>query len=342
MRPELRRWLAFLAALLLAGGLAACDRSPPSAAPSSPAAASSPAPAPTASSLAPTPSARPTPTGGTRVVAAADIACHADHPAYADGAGSDRECRQRATAELVAELGPQAVLLPGDLQYERGRLADFRRSWAKTWGRFDAISYPAPGNHEYGTGVAPGYFDYFGARAGPRDKGYYSAQIGSWRVFALNSNCERVGGCGANDPQARWLRAELKRHDARCAIALWHHPRWSSGLHGSALKVDPLWRAIVAGGVDVLLTGHDHHYERFAPLSADGRTDVRAGVRQFVVGTGGRSLYPIGFPNRGSEARNASTFGVLELTLYADSYSWRFVPVDDGGFTDAGTGRCHA
>jgi hypothetical protein len=139
----------------------------------------------------------------------------------------------------------------------------------------------------------------------------------------------------------RWLRADLKRSTSRCTVALWHHPRWSSGLHGSAEKVDPLWRALVAGGADVLLSGHDHHYERFTPLSAAGTPDARRGLRQFIVGTGGRSLYPVGFSKRGSEVRHASTFGVLEMTLYADRYAWRFVPVDDGGFTDTGTDRCH-
>jgi hypothetical protein len=184
-----------LAVVLAAAAGASCDRSPdrqvvqPSPAPVSSAAPSPPAP--TTSAAAPR---SPTPAAGTRVVVAADIACDPDHRAYAGGLGTDRECRQRATAQLTAQLRPAAVLLPGDLQYERGHLADFRASWARSWGRFDEISYPAPGNHEYGMGVAPGYFDYFGDRAGPRGKGYYSADIGGWHVVALNSNCERVGG----------------------------------------------------------------------------------------------------------------------------------------------------
>jgi len=337
--PPARGRLAALAVLLCAVAMSSCDRSPgrrevrPSAV--SPAATSAATP------TTPAPTSSPTPAGGTRVVVAADIACDPDHRAYAGGAGTERECRQRATAQLAARLRPAAVLLPGDLQYERGHLADFRATWARSWGRFDEISYPAPGNHEYGTGVAPGYFEYFGERAGPRGKGYYSAEIGGWHVVALNSNCELVGGCGADSPQVRWLRADLRRSTRRCTVALAHHPRWSSGLHGSSPKVDPLWRALVAGGADLLLSGHDHHYERFAPLSAAGARDERRGVRQFIVGTGGRSLYPVGFAKRGSEVRQASSFGVLELTLYADRYDWRFVPVDNGGFTDAGTGRCH-
>jgi len=320
--------------------LASCDGAPQRRA--APPSTSQPAPTRTPATVPPSTTApAPPKEAGMRVVIAADIACDPDHEAYAGGAGRDRQCRQRATAELTARLRPQAVLLPGDLQYGRGSLADFRTSWAPTWGRFDRISYPAPGNHEYTRGVATAYFDYFDERAGPRGKGYYGADIRPWHVLSLNSNCEWVGGCGADSPQVRWLRRHLARHRSRCTVALWHHPRWSSGLHGSAARVDPLWRALVAGGVDVLLSGHDHHYERFAPLSAAGVPDARRGVRQFIVGTGGRSLYPIGFPKRGSETRQASTFGVLELTLYADRYSWRFVPVAGGDYTDSGSGRCH-
>jgi hypothetical protein len=339
VRQVRHRIAAATAAVALA--VVGCDGRSSSTATPQPTRSPSPSAA-SPSAAAPTPSTPGTKApGGFRVVVAADIACDPSDEAYAGGAGSDHACQQRATAELAARLRPDAVLLPGDLQYARGELANFRRVFAKTWGRFRSITYPAPGNHEYGRGVASGYYDYFGPRAGPRGKGYYSADVGSWHLVSLNSNCELIGGCGTDSPQARWLRADLARNHSRCTVALWHHPRWSSGLHGSTTKMDPLWRVLVAGDVDVLLTGHDHHYERFAPLAASGAPDRARGVREFVVGTGGNSLYPVLFRRRGSEVRIADTFGVLELTLTEGSYSWRFVPAAGGDSTDAGSSSCH-
>jgi len=288
-------------------------------------------------------SAKPTVTPGPKddpvVVAAGDIACDPAHAAFNGGKGTDIECRQQATADLVSDIDPDAVLALGDLQYEVAKLAEFKASYDKSWGRFKDITYPAPGNHEYGTGVAPGYYDYFGKKAGDRDKGYYSADIGRWHLVALNSNCHLVGGCRRGSPMERWLRADLARNRSRCTVAIWHHPRWSSGLHGSAEKVDGLWRTLVSAKVDLLLTGHDHDYERFAPLDAEGRP-AATGVRQFVVGTGGRNLYFFGLPQRGSERKQSQAFGVLKLTLHDDGYSWEFVAVPGEDFTDSGTGRC--
>jgi 3',5'-cyclic AMP phosphodiesterase CpdA len=192
---------------------------------------------------------------------------------------------------------------------------------------------PAAGNHEYGTGVADAYFTYFGPRAGPPGRGWYSYELGRWHVVVLNSNCDFApgGGCAAGSEQEQWLRADLAAHaSAKCTLAYWHHPRHSSGLHGDTPAVDPLYRALIAGRVDVLLQGHDHDYERFAP---------RSGLREWVVGTGGATNYPIAGAEKGSEAR-WSGHGLLALTLRPKGYEWRFLATAGGAFRDAGTGRC--
>ncbi|HEX4805710.1 MAG TPA: metallophosphoesterase [Conexibacter sp.] len=277
--------------------------------------------------------AAPAPVRGPALVAAGDIACPA-------GMAPGRfACRQADTAALVARLRPDAVAALGDLQYERGSLADFRASFDRTWGRFGRLLHPAAGNHEYGTPGAAGYFATFpSGRAGRPGEGWYAYALGSWHVVVLNANCDIVG-CGAGSPQQRWLAADLAAHRARCTLAYWHQPRFSSGLHGSDAALAPLWRTLQQAGADVVLSGHDHDYERFAPQDADGRLDRRHGVVQFVVGGGGRSLYPIPRAAPNSRAR-ASTFGVLRLTLGRGAYAWRFVGAAGGRFHDAGAARC--
>ena len=274
-------------------------------------------------------------------MAVGDIACDPNDAAYNGGRGSSTSCRERATSDLAISLKPAAVLALGDLQYEVGRLSAFQRSYDATWGRLKKITYPAPGNHEYGTGVTRGYFPYFGARAGIAGRGYYSADIAGWHLVSLNSICAQFGGCQRGSAQEKWLRADLKAHPAPCTIAIWHHARWSSGLHGSSDKVDALWRALAEAGADVVLVGHDHDYERFAPLNANGVVDQAHGVREFVVGTGGRSLYPVLGRATGSQVRNTQTFGVLKLTLRPRAYDWAFVPAAGSTFTDSGSGSCH-
>jgi hypothetical protein len=244
-------------------------------------------------------------------------------------AGDIGSCDSRgdeATAALVARM-PGTVAVLGDAVYERGTADEFRRCYS--WGRFRARTRAALGNHEYGTGSAAAAIAYFGLP----QTGYYSYRLGAWRIVVLNSNCGPAGGCGLGSPQQRWLESELGRGDETCTLAYWHHPRFSSGLHGSDASMAPLWRTLGRGGADVVLAGHDHHYERFAPMN---------GIRSFVVGTGGRSLYPVfGRLDRPrSVALNTRTYGVVRLTLRQDSYDWRFVPVAGGSFTDAGSGRC--
>ena len=244
-----------------------------------------------------------------------------------------------ATARLLDRVRG-TILALGDTVYEHGTPREYARCYAPSWGRHRARTRPAVGNHEYGTAGASGYFGYFGARAGPR-RGHHSYSLGAWHMVVLNSNCAAAGGCGIRSPQARWLAAALAAHRSRCTLAYMHHPRFSSGLHGSDETLTHLWRVLYAGGADVVLAGHDHHYERFAPQTPSGRRDRVRGIRQFVVGTGGRSLYPIlrRLPN--SEAAQTRTFGVLVLRLLPDGYRWRFVAVPGSTYRDSGSGRCN-
>jgi hypothetical protein len=293
------------------------------------------------SAAAPTSAAaRAAPSGPVTVVAVGDIACDPADPAFNNGAGTATTCRMRATSDQALTLQPAAVLLLGDLQYENASLDRFHLSFDPTWGRLKAISRPAVGNHEYLTPGAAGYYAYFGAAAGDPHKGYYSFDLGGWHLVSLNSNCEQVGGCGDGSPQIAWLRSDLQAHAGHCTLAYWHHPRFSSSLHGTDATYGPFWAALQGGATDLALVGHDHVYERFAPQDAAGGDDPLTGIRELVVGTGGRLLYGFNTPQPHSEVRIAS-FGVLALTLYPNGYLFRFLPVD-GGSGDSGGALCHA
>jgi hypothetical protein len=299
--------------------------------------------APAAAPAAPAPP-QPVPTPpaptGPPVVAAAigDIACA---PGNASLTGGGPSCRQGAIADLVAGSGASALLALGDNQYERGSIEEFQGSYETAFGRFRAITRPVPGNHEYLTPDAAGYFQYFGAAAGDPAKAYYSFELGAWHVVALNSNCARVGGCQRGSPQELWLRADLAAHPARCTLAYWHHPRYNSGKFGDEGDLRPIWQALVDGGAEVALAGHAHDYERFAPQDAASGLDPARGVRQFVVGTGGANHTPIRTIRPNSEVRNDDTFGILVLTLRPTGYDWSFVPEPGGAFVDAGSDVCH-
>ncbi|MCB0141405.1 MAG: metallophosphoesterase, partial [Caldilineaceae bacterium] len=247
------------------------------------------------------------------------------------------------TAKLLDGISGTVYTL-GDNVYERGKLTEFQKCYGPTWGRHLARTMPAVGNHEYETAGANGYYHYFGAAASPLDqpctnscKGYYSYNLGAWHIVVLNSEQD----VGVTSEQVQWLRADLAAHPASCTLAYWHKPRFSSGVsHGSNPYVQPFWDVLYEYGADVVLGGHDHIYERFAPQDPNAKADPQNGIRQFVVGTGGKGLHAVGSPKRNSEVQSSHAYGVLKLTLHAESYSWEFVPVEGQGFTDAGSAPC--
>jgi acid phosphatase type 7 len=259
------------------------------------------------------------------------------------GAGDIADCSgsgDEATAKLVGRISGTVYTL-GDNAYESGTASEFRKCYDPTWGRYEGRTRPSGGNHDYYTADASGYFDYFGSAAGDPSKGYYSYDLGEWHIVSLNSNCEYVGGCGKHSPMVSWLKRDLASHPKPCTLAYWHDPLFSSGYHGSDPKMKPSWDALYAANAEVVLNGHDHDYERFAPQSPSGAADSARGIREFVVGTGGRELRPFGTVRAHSEVRNAHTFGVLKLTLHPNSYEWKFVPVAAKNFTDSGSDQCH-
>lgn len=239
------------------------------------------------------------------------------------------------TAQLLDRIAG-TIFTAGDNAYPLGSAANFRDCYEPTWGRHRARTRPAPGNHEYDSPGAEPYFQYFGPLAGPHGLGYYSYRVGSWQVISLNSEL----GTAPGSPQLDWLRTELSRQQVRCTVAYIHRPLYSSGQHGDQPQVREVWRVLYTFGVEVVVAGHDHHYERFAPQDADGRLDVAQGIRQFIVGTGGAPIRPPGAPRPNTEVLGVS-WGVLVLTLEESSYRWEFVPTDPGGFRDAGVGQCH-
>lgn len=270
------------------------------------------------------------------VVAAGDIAC----PPGAQT--SRRHCGQAATARLVRDLHPDALLPLGDEQYNSGQLADFRKSYAPTWGRLFTVTHPTPGNHEYTASKnASGYRAYFGKRATPAGTTYYSFDLGSWHLIALDSNCAQVaGGCSTGSPQQKWLARDLRAHPAACTLAYYHEPRFSSGIyHGSSTEISDLHATLESAHVDLVLNGHEHNYERFAPQDHTGMATAY-GIREFVVGTGGNNLYPFGAPIANSEVHSNASFGVLALHLTSGSYTWQFHPTAADGSHDHGHAGC--
>lgn len=239
-----------------------------------------------------------------------------------------------ATARLLDDIG--GIVAPlGDNAYPDGTYREYRQCYHRSWGRHLDRTRPAVGNHEYRTEDAAGYFRYFGDRAGPRGKGWYSYAHEGWHVVVLNSDVD----LDRDSEQYRWLVDDLRRNRTRCTLAYFHHPRWSSGRHGGRERVVDAWRAMYDAGVDVVLSGHDHHYERFAPMDGVGRLDPR-GIRQFVVGTGGAPSYRLRERVHHSEAIAAHVRGVLRLVFHPDSYEWEFVPIPGRDFTDAGRANC--
>ena len=260
------------------------------------------------------------------------------------GAGDIADCDSdgdEKTARLLDDIDG-TVFTVGDNVYEDGKASEFKECYEPTWGRHKERTKPAAGNHDYNSEDARPYFDYFGEAAGEPGKGYYSYELGSWHIVVVNSNCNYIGGCDKGSPQERWLRADLAEHPAQCTLAYWHHPVFTAGrYHGADPVMRTIFETLYEAGADVVLTGHDHNYQRFAPQDPEGVGDQLRGIRQFVVGTGGRRHYNIEEPIVNSEVYNDSAYGVLKLTLREGGYDWEFIPVEGESFKDSGSGRCH-
>lgn len=256
------------------------------------------------------------------------------------GAGDIAECDSNGDEQTAALLDkiPGTVFTAGDNAYHDGAAAEFSSCYAPSWGRFLSRTRPAPGNHDYKSSKARPYFSYYGARAGEAGVGYYSYNLGAWHIVSLNSEIPMKPG----SPEEQWLRADLAATKTTCTLAYWHSPRFSSGTeHGSDPSTQPLWQALYDNGADVVVAGHEHNYERFAPQTPTGRADPDSGIREFVAGTGGADHYAFGPPIANSEVRNGDTWGVLKLTLEPGAYKWQFIPVAGKTFSDSGSARCH-
>ena len=273
------------------------------------------------------------------------------------GAGDIATCPSpydEATAALVDSVAradsaagvEDAIFTLGDNVYPSGAKRYFDACWRPSWGdtsrRIMRVIRPAVGNHDLDFNLGADYYDLFGDKAGEAGRGYYSYDLGAWHVIVLNSNCSAIGGCAAGSAQERWLRADLAASAARCTVAIWHHPRFSSGsVHGNNSAVGGLWAALYDHGAELVVNGHEHFYERFAPQRPDGTADSAFGIRQITAGTGGKSLYGFGTSKPNSQVRNNSATGLLKLTLRADGYEFKFLPVAGKSFTDSGSGTCH-
>jgi hypothetical protein len=293
------------------------------------------------------------PTGFDPVIAAAgDIACEPADPFWNGGRGRAGRCQQLATSNVLLGMDLAGVLALGDIQYDDATLPKFLAGFDPTWGRVKSLIHPVPGNHDYRVPGAAGYFDYFNGPgqfdgpAGRRDQGWYSFDIGAWHIVALNSECSeppshpQVADCAAGSPQEQWLRADLAAHPTPCTLAFWHHPLASSGIEAGNPAMDAIYQALYDFDADVVLTGHDHAYERLDPLAPGLVPDPARGIRQFLVGTGGKTLQGVSIPTIGSVVRGEA-YGVLRLTLHATSYDWSFVPAAGWQLADSGTGVCH-
>ena len=270
------------------------------------------------------------PSGAPVIAAAGDIACA---PGYRAGAS----CRHKSVSDkILADSEVKAVLVLGDAQYNAGTLANFMASYHPTWGRFRAKTRPVPGNHEYGTPAAAGYFDYFGSRAGDRRKGYYAFDVGSWRFYAINSERDT----SANGAQLAWLKRDLAANPRKCVAAYWHRPRWSSGSsHGNNPHMAPFFKALYDANAELVLSGHDHNYERFVPLNPAGMRDDARGVVQIVSGLGGKNHYQVAGRST-TAAKDQTSFGYSRLTLHPGQVDISYVPAV-GTYKDSSRLTCH-
>ncbi len=267
-----------------------------------------------------------------QLVGAGDIStCTNDH---------DAETAALVTAVLDNNAAATAFTL-GDNVYSTGTAANFANCYDPTWGAFKARTRPTPGNHDYQNNPGAGpYYAYFGANAGPAGRGWYRYDAGTWRVYSLNSECAPTSACAAE--QLAWLKSDLANQPHRCVLAMWHRPRVSTGPHGTSMRMNAAFTALYDAGADVVVAGHDHGYQRFAPANPSRVADSTRGIREFVAGTGGAELYEWKTENSLLETRGNVSFGVLRLDLHPGSYSWEFIAVPGPtGYTDSGTTACH-
>jgi acid phosphatase type 7 len=259
------------------------------------------------------------------------------------GAGEIGECGpsgDEETAKLIDGIDG-TVFTTGNNAYPNGTAGQYAMCYGTSWGRFEARTRPAVGNVDYQTDGALGYRGYFGpAATNAEGKTWYSYDLGRWHVVVLDSTCAKIGGCDGASPEGRWLAADLAASKARCTVAIWNQPRFSSGEHGDDVDVEPFWQALYAAGADVVVNGHDHDYERFKPQTPAGELDLEKGIREFVVGTGGTPLEAFGPGKPNGEIRVSVTPGILKLTLRPQGYDWQFIPVT-GSFSDSGSAPCH-
>ena len=286
-----------------------------------------PSPTPT---LTPTPTVTMTPTVTNTPEPQPDVLVGAGDISICGQDGDDH------TSELLASI-PGAIYTLGDNSNENGTPGQYSDCFAPAWGRYMDRLHPVPGNHDYFFDGGASYYAYFGATAGEGGKGYYSYELGSWHIIAINSMIDVVDGSS----QAQWLREDLAAHPALCTLAYWHYPRWSSGAAGNFVEMDPIIRILYDHNVDIVLSANDHIYERFSPQNPSGALDIARGIREFVAGTGGATHHGLGQIQPNSEVRNNDTFGVLEFLLYPDGYAWEFIPVRGSSFTDSGFDYCH-
>jgi calcineurin-like phosphoesterase family protein len=327
--------------LILETGTTSPSTSPTSTAPSTSPTSTAPSTSPTSTSAAAS--------GDPVVVVGGDVACAPDDANYNGGNGVTSYCHMKTTAGLIGKINPSALLMVGDGQYNSGSLANYRASYDPSWGVYKSKTKPAVGNHDYGTSGAAGYYTYFGTPASPQQSGctsnclgYYSFDVGAWHLVNINSECSRLNGgagCAAGSPQETWLKNDLANHKTACTIVFDHRPRWSSNSFASA-DIAPLINDANAAGVDLLLSGHAHSYERFAPQNGSGGADAN-GIRQFVVGTGGSFFTGFSTIVANSQVHKSNIFGVMKLTLHSNSYDWSFVADSSTPYTDSGTGSCH-
>jgi len=292
------------------------------------------------------------------IAAAGDIACDPSNPSFNGGNGTATKCHMQATSTILQNLltttNLQKILPLGDEQYACGALQAFNESYGPTWGQpaLQAITSPVPGDHEYITAsgtrggldcpLTPGsgYYSYFGSAAGDPSQGYYSYDLGAWHIIALNSVCRNIGGCGRTSPEYNFLQADLAAHPTTCTLAYWHHPRFASSTSGGSKSVAKFWDLLYSAGAEIVLNGHHHFYERFAPQTPNQQPSP-TGIQEFVVGTGGQNHATFGPVQPNSVVRDDSAFGVLTLTLHATSYDWQFVPEAGKTFSDSGSANCH-